>query len=267
MASAGLGYQGKNSKFARHDRSCKTSLRDKPEDDDPSLPSSILPGEVVEVLAEDSSKSWVQVKLALTEAIGWVRKQHLAPCPEGTRVHDRLTAVPSEVKKVEVKETESRFKEVVEKIERSNKKGGKVTVKRVWFITGHYLGETGMVTGNKEVLFHGTSDEASEAIVTGGFDDQFSCGGNFGSGLYFAPDPSKSLQYNENHLLLCEVALGLEQNRIKYHEQTDGSLDYEEVFSKKRKRSVQATWCGHEERIVYHPTQCKPVYLVELEEE
>ena len=44
-----------------------------------------------------------------------------------------------------------------------------------------------MVTGQKEVLFHGTKDEAAKSIVEGGFDDQYSNAGAFGYGIYFSP--------------------------------------------------------------------------------
>merc|ERR1711937_687065 len=91
-------------------------------------------------------------------------------------------------------------------------------------------------------------------------------------------------------MLICEVALGAPENRLRppkpslfgvsssadkaqlndYHEWCK-KLTYDNVFlGPLRKRSTQAIGTkyrsgrGHEEYIVYHPTQCKPVYLVEL---
>ena len=207
------------------------------------------------------------MKLALGP-VGWVRKEHLIACPEGTQVHERLTAVPSGVRKVELPVSGSRLAELQALLDRANThRQVDIRAARIWHIIGHYLGETGMVTGTKETLFHGTSDSAAMAIVTGGFDDQFSSTrGAFGAGVYFSPEACKSMNYAGKYLLVAEAALGLEQNRLTCT-QSDPSLNYDKVFKQMGKRSCQChvgVPFNHEERIVYHPTQCKPVYLIEL---
>ena len=74
--------------------------------------------------------------------------------------------------------------------------------------------------------------------VDQGFDDHFSGKGSaFGAGLYFSPQSCKSWSYAQNHLLLCEVALGSEANRLTLTA-PDRDLDYDEVFQKRRYRSV-----------------------------
>ena len=86
--------------------------------------------------------------------------------------------------------------------------GRKLTAKRVWFITGHFLGETGMSWNGhgKETFFHGTDESAADAIAQTGFDDNFSASGKFGPGLYFSPEAMTSYAYGHT-LFLCEVAL------------------------------------------------------------
>ena len=228
-------------RFARSIRDIKTSLRKLPDDSDGTnfMDCSMLPGEVIEVIGQDRSGCWVQVQLALTGAHGYVRKNYLGPCPEGTRVHDRLTAVPSEAHTIELEASGSRFKELQEFMCRSDTHRRQIRAKRIWHITGHYLGETGMVTGRKEVLFHGTSDDAAEKIVVSGFDDQFcSKGGAFGPGLYFSPQACKAMSYAENHLVIAEVALGLEENRLTCTKPAR-HLTYDIVFRTMGKRSCQ----------------------------
>eukprot|EP00931_Biecheleriopsis_adriatica_P009763 TRINITY_DN110838_c0_g1_i1.p2 TRINITY_DN110838_c0_g1~~TRINITY_DN110838_c0_g1_i1.p2 ORF type:complete len:133 (-),score=21.36 TRINITY_DN110838_c0_g1_i1:34-432(-) len=122
-----------------------------------------------------------------------------------------------------------------------------------------------MVTGPKETHFHGCKDAVVTAIVEDGFDDAFSANGAFGNGIYFSPQSCKAWSYAENHLLVCEVALGKEADRLTLTA-PDRTLNYASVFKQQRKRSVQChagAPFNHEERIVYWPTQCKPVYLVE----
>jgi hypothetical protein len=268
MALAGLGYQGRASRFVRSTRDINTTLRKEPKDEEGSnfMKVSILPGEIAEVVGYNGDQ-WVQIRLALTNAVGWVRKKYLVACPEGTRVHDRLTAVPSEVCSVELPSSGSRFKELQALIDGSNTHRQDIRAARIWHIVGHYLGETGMVTGTKETLFHGTKDGVAQAIVTGGFDDLFAqAGGAFGAGIYFSPQACKSMNYTGKYLVVCEVALGLEKNRLTC-KQADRTLDYDKVFKQMGKRSCQChvgAPFNHEERIVYHPTQCKPVYLIEL---
>jgi hypothetical protein len=270
------GFQGSSSKYVQSTRDINTQLRKEPKDEGSTnfMNVSLLPGEIGEVVGYDGD--WVKLRLALPEdpggqpglgSVGFVRKKYLSPCPEGTQIHARLTAVPSEVRKVELPESGSRFKELQALLDSRNTHRQEIRAARIWHIIGHYLGETGMVTGTKETLFHGTSDSAAMAIVTGGFDDQFSSkGGAFGAGLYFSPEACKSMNYTERYLIVAEVALGLEENRHTCTE-PDPNLDYDKVFKQMGKRSCQChagTPFNHEERIVYHPTQCKPVYLIEL---
>ena len=261
------GFQGSSSKYMQSTRDINTQLRNEPKEEGSTnfMNVSLLPGEIGEVVGY-AGDDWVQLRLALG-SVGYVRKKYLRPCPEGTQIHARLTAVPSEVRKVELPKSGSRFAELQALLDSANTHHQDIRAARIWHITGHYLGETGMVTGTKESLFHGTSDSAAMAIVTDGFDDQFSSkGGAFGAGLYFSPEACKSMNYTGKYLIVAEVALGLEQNRHTCT-QPDHSLDYNKVFKQMGKRSCQChagTPFIHEERIVYHPTQCKPVYLIEL---
>jgi hypothetical protein len=39
-------------------------------------------------------------------------------------------------------------------------------------------------------------------------------GGDFGPGLYFSPQACKAVYYAENHLVIAEVALGLEDSTV-----------------------------------------------------
>jgi hypothetical protein len=271
-ALAGLGFQGTRvrAKYVQSTRNINTQLRKEPKEDESAnfMNVSLLPGEIGEVVGyhHDDGDKWVRLRLALG-AEGWVRKKYLISCPEGTHVHERLTAVPSGVRKVELPRSGSRFVELQSLLDSANTHHQDIRAARIWHIIGHYLGETGMVTGTKETLFHGTSDSAAMAIVTGGFDDHFSSkAGAFGPGIYFSPEACKSMNYTGKYLIVAEVALGLEQNR---HTCTrpDRTLSYDKVFKQMGKRSCQChvgAPFNHEERIVYHPTQCKPVYLIEL---
>lgn len=268
MALAGLGFQGRDSKFVSSTRDIPTTLRRQPRADEGSnfLTSSMLPGEVVEVVGFDGG-DWVQVRLVLSGVVGWVRGKYLRPCPEGTRVHDRLTANPGDVSVSELSSDSSRFKELQAILRSADTHRRGVQAKRILHIRGHFLGETGMVTGEKEVLFHGTKDEAAKSIVAGGFDDHYSSAGAFGDGIYFSPHACKSMNYTGNFLIVAEVALGLEENRLTCTS-TRRELTYDIVFRQLGKRSCQChvgAPFNHEERVVYHPTQCKPVYLIELE--
>ena len=55
------------------------TLRKQPQADEGSnfLTSSMLPGEAVEVVGFNGD--WVQVRLALSGTVGWVRKKYLRP--------------------------------------------------------------------------------------------------------------------------------------------------------------------------------------------
>merc|ERR1712025_1535891 len=101
-----------------------------------------------------------------------------------------------------------------------------IKVQKLWFLAGHYLGDIGMYFGPKEVVFHGCKDNVVNSITELGFDDKFAKGGKaFGPGLYFSTQSCKAFSYAENHLLLCEVALGKEDDRLTALT-SDNSLSY-----------------------------------------
>jgi hypothetical protein len=200
MALAGLVdfcFQGARSKYVQSTRDINTQLFKEPKEDESAnfMNISLLPGEIGEVVGYDGDKL-VQLKLALS-AVGWVPKKYLISCPEGTHVHERLTAVPSEVRKVELHRSGSGFVELQALLDSANTHHQDIRAARIWHIIGHYLGEAGMVAGTKETLFHGTIDSVAMAIVTG-FDDHFSStAGAFGPGVYFSPEACKSMNYND----------------------------------------------------------------------
>eukprot|EP00931_Biecheleriopsis_adriatica_P055683 TRINITY_DN32976_c0_g1_i1.p1 TRINITY_DN32976_c0_g1~~TRINITY_DN32976_c0_g1_i1.p1 ORF type:complete len:605 (-),score=92.48 TRINITY_DN32976_c0_g1_i1:324-1982(-) len=230
---------------------------------------SALQDEVVEVVdpAASPTNGYVQVRLALSSAVGWIRQGYLHSCPEGTDDHGRLSSEAKtgdrQVEKRELQSGSSRSKEIEEFVRQGS--GGQLRAKRVWFIKGHFLGETGMRNGPKETLFHGTDDDAIESIIRTGFDDEYSCDGKFGPGIYFSPEAMTSYGYGQE-ILLCEVALGREDQRI-IATQCCSSYDWQSLL-REDKRSVQCGVAdfGQEERIVYHCTQCKPVYQVQVEQ-
>lgn len=231
---------------------------------------SALQDEVVEVVDPKAGETngFVKVRLSLSGAEGWIRTSYLHSCPEGTKDHGRLSSEGAktgdrEVEKRELPQSSSRFKEVAEFVQRGS--GGKLKAKRVWFIKGHFIGETGMVNGPKETHFHGTDEDAIDNIIKTGFDDEYSADGKFGPGIYFSPEAMTSYSYGQL-ILLCEAALGREDQRITAEECTS---EYNlEKLLKLNKRSVQChvKHFGQEERIVYHCTQCKPVYQVDVEQ-
>lgn len=249
----------------------KSSLRREPSDNKNYVGSSALNGEVVEVLDRSGpTNDYILVRLAVSETEGWIKAAYLQECQEGTREHGRLAATES-VKQEELPLKSSRVKELQDMITRSMCSnpschccGIDITIKRAWFVTGQFLGETGMKTGPKTTLFHGCPDDVVQPIAQGGFDDHFSSGGAFGKGCYFSPQACKAFSYAQNYLLVCEVALGAEANRLTLTTRCR-SMDYDTLRGT-GKRSVQChagAPFNHEERIVYHPTQCKPVYIIE----
>lgn len=236
-----------------------------------------------------SENGWVKA----TYVEGWIHTDYLHQSAEGTRDHGRLVGEGNEKWKDPLDPSERRCKEVKEFIRKSicpnhdvlkNKKEGKcccqgnpdaIEVKNVWAVRGLCLGQTGMLTGPKETLFHGCSDETVEKIFERGFDDAFSGAGAFGKGLYFSPQACKAWSYSEDkwkkikgkYLLVCEVALGLEEKRLTV---TSASREINKKYVDEHdKRSVQAHRgepYQHEERVVYYPTQCKLAYIVETNE-
>lgn len=149
-------------------------------------------------------------------------------------------------------------------------------VNKIWFLHGHFLGQTGMWVGPKVTLFHGCKDKAvgkeggTDGIANCGFNVKYCSGGAvYGKGHYFSPQACKAFSYAENHLLVCEVALGDHVKRHTITGKIDKSLNYLELrHGAKDMRSAQAfpgkSTYGHMEHIVYGNTQCKPVYVVEM---
>merc|ERR1712032_1082539 len=133
----------------------------------------------------------------------------------------------------------------------------------------------GMVTGEKEVLFHGCNDATIPLILKNGFDLGYCISGAFGKGNYFSPQACKAFSYSYDkttgkvgrHILVCEVALGAVQKRLILTT-PDTSLDRQKVFFAGGHRSAAHHVDGgcylHEERIIYWNTQCKPVYVVKM---
>ena len=232
-----------------------------------------LQHEIVEVLDRSGpTTEYLFVRLALSEKEGWIKQTYLHACPEGTRDHERLAGGGREAKRVDIAPRDKRYQAIQQMITESccsnphcHCYGVDIRIKKLVFLGGQYLGETGMKTGPKETLFHGCPDDVVQPICENGFDNHFSSGGAFGKGLYFSPQACKAFGYAENHLLVCEVALGTEENRLTLTS-PDYSLDHDKVCVQQHKRSAQChagAPFNHEERIVYHPTQCKPVYIVE----
>lgn len=256
-----------------------TLLRATPDDASKREPAEVLAGEVVEVLSGEAPRNgFVRVRLALSGKEGWIRQAHLHDCPEGSRDHARLAGEGRRVDLVPVRHGSVRFKEVQQFIQagrcaradcRCHFRDGHFQVKQAWFVRGQYLGRRGMGRGPKETLFHGCKDAVKDSIWQNGFDNQFAnAKAAFGSGLYFSTQSCKALGYAENYLLLCEVALGLPQDRLTL---TSGNtrLNHGNVVLKQHKTSVQCHVghpFKHEERVVYQPTQCKVVYVVEMQE-
>jgi hypothetical protein len=70
----------------------------------------------------------------------------------------------------------------------------------------------------KEELFHGTKEDAVNAILRNGFDDKFwNAGGFFGRGAYFADDPNLSNAFtgpaNPRTIFVCSVLMGKVDDR------------------------------------------------------
>eukprot|EP00930_Biecheleria_cincta_P037125 TRINITY_DN2546_c0_g1_i1.p1 TRINITY_DN2546_c0_g1~~TRINITY_DN2546_c0_g1_i1.p1 ORF type:complete len:448 (+),score=57.78 TRINITY_DN2546_c0_g1_i1:136-1479(+) len=257
----------------RSDSIPQTVLRFAPSDSGEYMAESALQYEVVEVVDRNGpTTGYLFVRLALSGTEGWIKQAYLHDCPEGTRDHKRLAGEGRKITQVEISPQDERFKTMQKMITESLCSNPKcrcsrvdIRIKKLVFLSGQYLGETGMKNGPKETFFHGCPDHVVQPICNDGFDDHFSSGGAFGPGCYFSPQACKAFSYAENNLLVCEVALGIEENRLTLTV-PDRTLDYDKVFVQQRKRSVQChagAPYNHEERIVYHPTQCKPVYIVE----
>lgn len=149
-----------------------------------------------------------------------------------------------------------------------NQFGGiEIMAKKIWVIEGQFIDEDSRQAAETEVLFHGCKDATLDLITeNGGMDVNFCSQGAFGKGLYFSTQACKAFAYAQNHLLLCQVALGREEHR---HTVTkpDRNLSFEEVCERMGKMSVQShagAPFNHEERIIYKSTQARVAYKVEM---
>eukprot|EP00411_Alexandrium_monilatum_P029972 CAMPEP_0175380538 /NCGR_PEP_ID=MMETSP0095-20121207/26369_1 /TAXON_ID=311494 /ORGANISM="Alexandrium monilatum, Strain CCMP3105" /LENGTH=625 /DNA_ID=CAMNT_0016678909 /DNA_START=30 /DNA_END=1907 /DNA_ORIENTATION=+ len=265
----------------RTDSESQSPLLERPDGCAAQLGSAgALNKEVVEVLegpngSRELTDGYAFVRLSVGGQRGWLRGCHLQQCPEGTDEHGYVCGdLGREGKMAELQPLDPRWREIQKMITDTKCtgptckcRGRTIDAKRIWSVQGLYLGATGMVTGPKEVLFHGCKDGVVHQICKSGFDDRYSSVGSFGKGLYFSPQSCKAWTYAENYLLVCEVALGAPERRLTVTEE-DTTLDYNSVLAKGM-RSVQCHAGApfkHEERIIYHSTQGKPAYLVETTE-
>jgi len=224
----------------------------------------VLDNEVLEIMSDPSQRS-VKVTSALGRE-GWLPRGDLHACPEG---FDGLP--PQEISFAPLAKGSQRWTEVQQLLQ-STKCGGcscsrfSMEAMRIWFITGHYLGATGLKDGPKELLFHGCKDAAAWSVAQQGLDIGRASGkGAWGKGLYFSPQSCKACSYSERFLLVFEVALGSKAQRLTMTT-CDKKLNWEGL-RRKGKISVQShagELFHHEERVIYRSNQCKPVYLIEF---
>lgn len=203
-----------------------TSLRSEPKESrDFCIAASALPGEIVQVLHPQPVNNFIKVKLTVAGQVGWLNNNYLNVCPEGTTQHGR-TAAAGTIRRQKLARGSTRFNEIQQLIKsswcikdgcsRSCGKGGKPPppssdclraykkhsapgeIKEVTCLEGPFLGKTGMVTGDKEVLFHGCANSTIDLILKNGF-DLSCCGiGAFGQGIYFSPQACKAYSYSYN---------------------------------------------------------------------
>ena len=119
----------------------------------------------------------------------------------------------------------------------------------------------------EELKFHGTTNDAIDAIIQEGF-IMPKKQGMFGAGIYFATDSSKSAQgiytKGSSKLLLCQVALGrcftAEKASNKMSLQVLRQNKYDSLFAK---RGTAATGgVKFDEFVVYQPDQALPKYII-----
>ena len=143
------------------------------------------------------------------------------------------------------------------------------------FHGGEVISTENMAPGlNEMLLWHGTSQEAAEAIAETGFRVQTSGahGRRFGDGVYLADDVSKSLSYctssctengNVKYVLLCRAVCG----HIHYTEERS----HPEATSEAAKLGKQCVLAhpdrsGPREYIVLKTAHVYPEYIVEFED-
>lgn len=254
-----------------HDRKStdytRTSLRVRPSPKKDYTNVSVLNGEVVEIIGKEGE--FLRVRVGLEGLDGWLHQRYLHSCPEGTN-HDR-SITSKDVRRELLLDTEPRLKVVRKFLRKRNRTcpGSEIRAEKVWFLPGHFLGEHGMEDGPKESLFLGCRDALAEAIAESGFDPVFEqvSGGDFGKGVHLSKQSCRAFTTAENYLLICEVAIGTEEERVSMTG-PNTALDYKEVCEVRGKLSVK-TELGprydHDTFAIYRPSQCKPIYLLKLE--
>eukprot|EP00927_Polykrikos_kofoidii_P060766 TRINITY_DN55686_c0_g1_i1.p1 TRINITY_DN55686_c0_g1~~TRINITY_DN55686_c0_g1_i1.p1 ORF type:complete len:460 (-),score=80.41 TRINITY_DN55686_c0_g1_i1:235-1614(-) len=259
-----------------HDRGtleyCRTSLRQTPTRAKDYLPQTVYNGEVVEVLAIQNQ--YAQVKVQLCGAVGWIDKRYLSWCPEGTASVDRGSN-RAHLKRWELTTADQRLKEVRRFLRRRNlhMDADDLRAKQVWFLSGHYLGDVGLSDDvKKETVFFGCADEWVESIVDGDFDELFKRRDEeIGFGMRFSTASCKAFCRTDNYLFIFEVALGPAEARLtleKPHPSVNMEMLQEQGFLSAQcmpSISRSSKVFDHDERFVYNPLQCKPVYLIKLE--
>ena len=123
-----------------------------------------------------------------------------------------------------------------------------------------------------ELKFHGTSKEAVDKIIEGGF-KMPSKAGMFGKGIYFATDSSKSAQdlytKGSNMLLLCEIAFGkvktVDAAAPSMNSHTLSLQGYDSLFAKRDTKKKGGVL--YDEYVVFNPDQAIPRYIVHYKQE
>lgn len=278
----GVKFEGRPSlaewpRWMLHDR-CntdypKTALRVNPTDEEDYLPAGAYNGEVVEIVGAEAK--FVKVRLALESTEGWLKDQYLQQCPEGMP-HDRSVTLCG-IKRVSLKDWDGRVKGVRRFLRKRNisRRGpaDEIRAEMVWFLPGHFLGEAGMATGPKETLFFGCPDSLVDCIADAGFDSVWEAICNnkafndFGKGAHFSKQSCRAFTLCESYMFICEVAVGCEEERLTLTVPNE-ALDFKQVCQEQGKLCVQCDMGSrfkHDTRVVYQPSQCKPVYLIKLE--
>jgi len=215
-----------------HDRKStdytRTSLRERPSPKKDYMNVSVMNGEILEIIGKEGD--FLCVRTGLEGLDGWLPQRYLHPCPEGTN-HDRSITC-REVRREVLGDTDPRLKVVRKFLRKRNRTrpGSEIRAEKVWYLPGHFLGEHGMVDGPKEVLFLGCRDSLAENIADCGFDPVFDqvSGGDFGKGVHLTRQSCRAFASAENFLLICEAAVGTEEDRLKMAA-PNPSLDYKEV--------------------------------------
>merc|ERR1712194_146722 len=234
----------------------KTSLRKEPKDELGSncLDFSAMNGTIVRIvepsLSEGDSDGYVKVKLVQTACVeGWIKLKYLNDCPNdiGAVAGADADGHIRPVRYRELSPMDKDFSVINQKIKDSvcthpacvKQFGGiEMMAKKIWVIEGQFIDEDSREAAETEVLSHGCKDASLDLITeNGGLDVNFCRRGAFGKGLYFSTQACKAFGYAQNHLLLCQVALGREEQRHTVTE-PDWNLSFEEVCEKLQKMSV-----------------------------